>query len=634
MMAHMKNLFFALALCLPIPSFAAEDYSRFAAPPIPQDLSEKIQSYLDIRAPGAGVLDAEGKQLFFTWAVTGTNQIWRLRGPNSFPVQMTGGELLTSIGDVSPNGKWVVISRDRGGEENPGLYKMRPDGGALELIQHKPKTQTAFEFISRDSKWIYYHANDIKPDSYAVYRHGLDSGKTELLISEPGLWTISDHKDDGTLLLSKSIGSFQNEIYEWSPKTKKITPLIGVGEKLPFQAMYGARPGELLVSTFKFGEFFTLYSWNAGKYKRIGKKANWDVDDFAIDPSRSRILYVLNENGFTRLYAMDAHTYEPISLPSFPNADHVMFGKFDPTGRRVMINVMLPTAPRVTYSYDFATGKKKQWVVPSRPEIDTSTFAPAKAEFYTARDGTKIPMLVRRSEKCAKELCPVIVVFHGGPESQSTPGFSPGDQLFLDEGFVIAEPNVRGSTGYGRSWLDADNGVKRLDVITDIEDAAIFIKKHWQVNGVAPKVGVMGGSYGGYSTNVAMTLFAGAYDAGSANVGMSNLITFIANTAPYRRVLRMNEYGNPETDREAMEKLSPIFHVDKIKAPLQLIQGANDPRVPVSEAVQMLEKMKEKGIPGNLIVFSDEGHGAQKRGNRVLTLGHELLFFKKHLLGK
>ena len=277
--------------------------------------------------------------------------------------------------------------------------------------------------------------------------------------------------------------------------------------------------------------------------------------------------------------------------------------------------------------------KLTQWVVPSRPEIDTLKFVAAELEHYPARDGTKIPMLVWRPAKCrqASRPCPVVVDFHGGPEGQSQPGFSPATQLFLDEGFIVARPNVRGSSGYGRTWLDADNGAKRLQVITDIADAGAYIREKWKAGGVAPKVGVNGGSYGGYATNVAMTLFAGTYDAGSSNVGMSNLITFMNNTAAYRRLLRINEYGDPVKDKEVMEKLSPIFSVEKIRAPLQLIQGANYPRVPLSESVQMLERMKEKGIAGNLIVFADEGHGAAKRDNRALTIGHELLFFKKHL---
>ncbi|HEY8280494.1 MAG TPA: prolyl oligopeptidase family serine peptidase [Bdellovibrionota bacterium] len=623
-----------LFLLLASPCFADEDYSQYAAPALPQELSEKIQGYFDIRSPSAGLLDPSGRQLFFTWNVTGTSQIWRLDGPKSFPVQLTGGEMSTSVNDITPDGKWLIVSRDRNGEENPGIYKMSPRGGGLEVIQHKSKVQTSFEFISRDSKWVYYRSNDIRPDAYAIYRYSLVDGKRELLFSEPGLWTISDYKNDGTLLLSKSLGNFQNEIYEWSPVTKKLKPLLGQGEVQAYMAMYGARKGELLVNTYKFGEFFTLYSWMNGKYTQVSKKLPWDVDDFITDRQKRRLLYVTNENGFQHLHALDARTYKPIALPSFKDAEHVSYGYFNSSGSQVMIIVNKATAPRVSYSYEFGSEKLQQWVIPSSPEIDTSHFAKAELEFYPARDGTKIPMLVRRPEKCLKELCPVIVEFHGGPEGQATPGFSPYAQLFIDEGFVLVEPNVRGSMGYGRTWLDSDNGPKRLNVITDIEDVSKFIRESWKKNGVAPKLGVMGGSYGGYSTNVAMTIFAGAYDAGSANVGMSNLITFIANTAPYRRALRMSEYGNPEKDREAMEKLSPIFSVDKIRAPLQLIQGANDPRVPVGEAVQMLQKMKDKKIPGSLIVFADEGHGASKRGNRVLSVGNVLLFFKKHLLGK
>src|SRR5262249_47716324 len=153
--------------------------------------------------------------------------------------------------------------------------------------------------------------------------------------------------------------------------------------------------------------------------------------------------------------------------------------------------------------------KAIEWVVPSAPEIDTRKFAVAKLEHYPARDGTPIPMLVRRPEKCEKEICPVVVHFHGGPEGQSLPGFSTIAQLFVDAGFIFVEPNVRGSDGYGKKWSHADDGPKRLDVITDIEDAAKFIRKNWKVG----KVGVYGGSYGGYSTLVAMTMFGGAYDA-------------------------------------------------------------------------------------------------------------------------
>src|SRR5262249_18728035 len=164
--------------------------------------------------------------------------------------------------------------------------------------------------------------------------------------------------------------------------------------------------------------------------------------------------------------------------------------------------------------------------------------------------------------------CPVVVYFHGGPEGQATAGFSGFAQLFVEAGFVLVQPNVRGSEGYGKAWLDADNGPKRLAVVTDIEDCARYIRASWGKDGKPPKIGVTGGSYGGYSTLMAMTYFAGAFDAGVQEVGISNLLSFLNNTAPYRRILRISEYGDPVKDRDALIQLSPITHVKKLKAPL------------------------------------------------------------------
>jgi dipeptidyl aminopeptidase/acylaminoacyl peptidase len=273
------------------------------------------------------------------------------------------------------------------------------------------------------------------------------------------------------------------------------------------------------------------------------------------------------------------------------------------------------------------------WHIPSAPEIDTRGFAEATLETYPARDGTPIPMFVRRPPQCAGAAapCPVIVSFHGGPEGQSQPGFSPSDQLFVEAGFIVAEPNVRGSEGYGKTWIHADDGPKRLSIVTDIEDAARHIRANWGRNGLAPKIGIYGGSYGGYSALIGMTMFAGAYDAGVEIVGISNLVTFLNNTAPYRRALRTSEYGDPDKDREALVQLSPITYAERVRAPLLMIQGANDPRVPVGEAVQIRTALEKRGVPSELMIFADEGHGAQKRGNRALQIGHALLFFQQHL---
>jgi dipeptidyl aminopeptidase/acylaminoacyl peptidase len=210
-------------------------------------------------------------------------------------------------------------------------------------------------------------------------------------------------------------------------------------------------------------------------------------------------------------------------------------------------------------------------------------------------------------------------------------GFHPLGQLAVENGFIFVEPNVRGSTGYGRSWLQADNGPKRKAVVTDIQDAALWIKQNWAVNGVPPKIGIFGGSYGGYSTLMGMTYFAGAYDAGVSIVGISNLVSFLQNTAPYRRHIRETEYGFLNKDMPSLIELSPINHLAKLQAPLLIIQGANDPRVPVGEAVQMQKASEKSKKVTELIIFPDEGHGSAKKENKILEWGYILEFFKKHL---
>jgi dipeptidyl aminopeptidase/acylaminoacyl peptidase len=272
--------------------------------------------------------------------------------------------------------------------------------------------------------------------------------------------------------------------------------------------------------------------------------------------------------------------------------------------------------------------------------VDLTGFVAARLMSYPARDGTPIPMFVRFPKGCAPEEnkaadpCPVVVEFHGGPEGQAQPGFSPYTQLFIESGFILVEPNVRGSDGYGKRWLDADNGPRRLDVITDIDDCGKWIRANWGRNGKAPRVGITGGSYGGYSTLVGMTMFAGTYDAGASVVGISNLVTFLKNTSPYRRILRLSEYGDPDKDAEALKKLSPITYLDRVKSPLLLIQGLNDPRVPAGEAVQLHESLEKRGVASRFILIPDEGHGSAKRGNQVIQIGHVLRFFEEHLEGK
>lgn len=615
-------------------SVSAEDLARFAPPELPKDLRARVESLLDLRSPGPGYLTQNQKRMFFEWSVSGTPQVWRMDGAKSFPIQMTGGANATEIEGITPDGRWLILGRDESGDEYTGLYVQSADGGLLRTLFQKPKVRASLNLILDDSQTAIISANDIDPESFAIHKVRIDNGQFETLHQAGGAWVAVDEKN-GVLLLRKLVTNVASEFYELDLAKKELKPLLGQNEKEDYAVMFGPRTGEYLVLTAKFGDHKRLYSMQDRKFTPVSMETNWDVESFSIDRSRKRIVYTINEHGYSRLHAIDAKTRKTLPVPQFPGADQVRLNQITHNGRTLSVSVSYYNRPRMTFTWSWDAPSAKQWILPSQPETDAGEFVKAELEAYTARDGVQIPMFVRRPKKCepsaATSPCPVIIHFHGGPEAQSRPGYSLMAQLFIEEGFIYVEPNVRGSSGYGRKWLDSDNGPKRLDVVTDIADAASFIRKNWAVRGVPPRIGVMGGSYGGYSTLYAMTRFAGSYEAGVASVGMSNLTTFLVNTAPYRRALRTPEYGDPEKDQEALKQLSPVTYIERISGPLLMLQGVTDPRVPAGESIQFFEMAHQKKTNTQLILFADEGHGIAKRSNQVLSLGHTLMFFKKHL---
>lgn len=616
---------------LGVESLSPETLKKYAPPTLDPGLVDDVRHMYEIASPGVGMMAPVEKALYFTWGITGVPQVWKVDGPLKFPRQVTSGTDPTRIADITLDGKYLILSRDRAGEENPGLYLQSTKGGPLIEIQHKKGVQTRFAYSSIDSQVVFYTANDIKPDSYALYAYWIKSGKRELLFSEPGLWSVADVLNDDKFLMEKRISNFIAEYSVFSLETRKLTPILGQGEKEDYNAVFGLNSNELFVMTPKFGEFRRLYRYSKGRFTPLTPESKRDVENLAIAFNRLVMFVQYNDGGYAKLEAYDPRTMKPIALPVVKGAESMAIGSISRMGRYSAIGVETSLAPRTSYIFDLKDGKFTQWVAPSSPEVDTSKFVASTLESYPARDGTKIPMLVWKPKECATKTCPVVVNFHGGPEGQSRPGFNRAAQLFATHGMIYIEPNVRGSEGYGKTWLHLDDGPKRLQVITDIPDCADFVRKTYAVNGAAPKVGVFGGSYGGYSVQVAMTKFAGSYDAGVSVVGMSNLKTFLMNTAPYRRILRIAEYGDPERDAKALEELSPITYVAQTKAPMMLIQGASDPRVPVGEAVQMHDALAKRGLEAPLIIFADEGHGAGKRDNGVIQMGAALEFFQKHL---
>jgi len=622
----MKTLLGLLIYLFLTPTFAEispGEIDKYAPPRVSPERLKKIESFLDLRSPSLGMLTPDGKNYFFNWKVTGISQVWKMDG--NFPVQMTGGMHSTFLQDITPDGKYLIISRDQNGQEKPGLFLQPTTGGRLLKIYHQKGIKVRYSLITNDSKYIFFWANDKNPVSFTLYKFSIADKKLEEAFYREGYWSLSDLTGE-KYLLSKWRGHNTSEYYEYFPLKNQLVPLFGQGEEEEYIARYGKNK-ELLVLTNKFSEFNRIYKYVEGKFEPVLPPNNFEIYGPSINRKKTRLIYTAIENGFKRFEVVDLTTLKKLPLPDFSDYVHTGYGSTTPDARYTAIALYSNNRPKTSAIYDWETKKIRKILSPSTPEVDTSRFLPAKLEFYPSRDGVKIPMLVRRPKKCLNRACPVIVNFHGGPESQSRPGFSPYRQLFLEKGFIFVDPNVRGSSGMGKSWAKADDGVKRLKVITDIQDVATYIRNNWKV----AKIGVMGGSYGGYATLYAMTRFAGSYDAGLAKVGMSNLKTFLENTSGYRRKLRISEYGDPEKDQEFLKELSPVTYLENIKDPIFLQHGLNDPRVPASESLQIQEMMEQKGINGQLVLFPDEGHGVRKRKNRALSYSYALDFFEKHL---
>ncbi len=600
---------------------------EFAPPAIEPESSQRIEKLLDLQGQGYGILNTRGSELFFDWRITGVQQVWKTQ-PGSFPVQLTSGEDRTSVVAVSPQDDFILVSRDRKGEELPGLYEMSSAGGALLQIQHLPKVQTFFQKLSPDGKKILFRSNHIEPKSYVISEYDRTTRTITEVFKQPGSWVLRDvSSDQNEWLLANLTGSLTREIFLFNRKTQALTPLLGQGEKEEYDISFGKKSGEYLVLTNRFGDSTHLYLWEPSAknpWRDLTVDLAGEVSSFQISRDRKRIVLTTLQNALSRPATMLYGSFKLKTLKLDPEVLQFDGRRLAEKGDLQVGMVERADRPPELVVIDWENLKYKEWTKASTPEVERVPSVAPVAEIVTTRDGQTIPMFVWRPEHCATSVCPVVIEYHGGPEGMSAPGFNIDARLFNNEGFIYALPNVRGSSGYGKAFIRSDDGPERLKVITDIEDVALHFKK--KLSGEKVFVAAIGGSYGGYSTLVAMTKFSQTFDVGVASVGMSNLITFLENTAPYRRHLRISEYGDPAVHRAELWDLSPIRWISQVKAPVLLFQGLNDPRVPAGEALQFYRALKSKNQKSKLVIFPDEGHGIAKRSNRAIEMSLTINF--------
>ena len=607
---------------------------------IPSDIEERYNRYSNMRSAAFEDWDYYGEGVYITTRFGDVTQVHYVSQPTKYRQQLTffPEPVTTAIGSPNPEYDGFVYYKDEGGNENYQIYFYNWKTGNSKILTDGVSRNSGFTWNKDGTKYIYRSNKKDKKtfDFYVADMGNVSSERLLLDVNESG-WGIMDWSDDGDrLLMRKYIARTESELYIYTISTGLLTPVFNYDniKKISYGDAYFAHNGNIFLVSDEDSEFRTLKNYNpaTGEMKVLTPDLKWDVDNVAISDGGRLLCFTTNENGFSRMYLMDVLTFEYSEVTEIPqgNVSGVRFSKDNKT---LGFSMITPTSVRDVYTYDIDEYKLTRWTFSEMGGLNPDIFVSPEPIYYPSFDDRNIPALVYKPKVATGKL-PVIINIHGGPEGQSDPSFSSTIQFFVNElGAAVIEPNVRGSSGYGKTYLDLDNGMLRENSVKDIGALLDWIASQPELD--AERVCVMGGSYGGYMVLASLVHYSDRIRCGIDVVGISNFVTFLNNTSEYRQDLRRAEYGD-ETDPEMMkflESISPNKHVDKITSPLFVIQGLNDPRVPVTEAEQMVQAMKENGRDVWYLMAKDEGHGFSKKSNRNFMIAAEVMFLEKYLLG-
>jgi dipeptidyl aminopeptidase/acylaminoacyl peptidase len=446
------------------------------------------------------------------------------------------------------------------------------------------------------------------------------------------------------MIITRSYTTYDNDLYLLDMKTREavlITSHDNFNNPAEFSQPVFDKEGRniFLISNLN-SSFYRLMKFDTENetlyevsFPFMNDFGDCDVSRLLLSNNRSKFLIMINEKGYDRLFMFDMDVMDTVSIPKELKSRSVTSLAFSKDDSELVIGINSSANPSILYEWDLSNGRVTQVTYPSFAGIDPLSFVEPSLVSYRSFDGLEIPAFLYMPATVKKgDKHPCIISIHGGPESQASYGFSPIIQYFVSSGYAVVEPNVRGSTGYGKEYAALDNVKNRENSVKDIAFLVDYLGKRNDID--VTKIAVYGGSYGGYMVLACLTLYPDLFAAGVDIVGISNFITFMENTADYRRKNRESEYGSLENDREYLQSISPLSKAENIKAPLMLIHGRNDPRVPVTEAEQMYSAIIERGGTAELLIYEDEGHGLAKLKNRLDAYPKIVNFLEKYVKNK
>ena len=567
--------------------------------------------YLRIRGAYGASWSPDGRRISFLTDITGVPQVWEVPAEGGWPDQLTFHEERVMGARYSPADDALVFSMDVGGNERAQIFLLKSSDGEERDLTREPDAIHYFGGFSPDGGRIAYTATRRNGTDFDVYVQDLD-GEPEMVWEVSGYHGVADWGPDGSyLIVARYRSNLDNELYRLDLTTGEATLLTPHEDEALFSNVNVTPDGSgAYLATDRDGDFSRLAHLDFSTLDlRYLTPDDWDVESVELSGDGRYLLASRNVEGYSdfMLFNGSGRRMPDLELPGGVLGDF----EFSPDSGKLAYTMAGPDRNTDVWVVDLPDGEPRRLTRSSTAGIPRATFRRPRVVHYPTFDGREIPALFYEPEASSGN-APVIVNVHGGPESQSRPLFAPVTQYLLHRGYAVFSPNVRGSTGYGKEYTHLDDVELRMDSVRDLAHAA-----HWLREAGHERVAVMGGSYGGFMVLAALTEYPELWSAGVDIVGIANMVTFLENTGSYRRALREPEYGSLEKNQEFLQSISPIHKAEDITAPLMVIHGKNDPRVPVGEAEQIVERVKKNGGAVEYLLYEDEGHGLAKLKNRL-----------------
>lgn len=562
---------------------------------------------------------------------SGDPQLWEKDLNSGEETQLTFGKERVFDPRVDKEGRRLLFSMDAGGNENAQIYMLKEGDRQPQNLTRRENVRHMLGGIKGDR--LVFADNERDARSFDISVMDLNTGvkKTILKNEDHYNWPSSLSPDGRYLLYNKLKGVSDNAMWMAdleSGQATRVAPDEAISTEN--KSCWLSDSSGFYLVTDRAGEFASLayYETGSGNFTFV-KQFGWDVEGVAVTEDGKYLALVLNEDGYSSLLVYERESMKEVRLPALPKGVMASANSMDTLGHKLLFSISLPDAPENIYELDIDNRSIRQVTGNRVEQVKKEEMATPRLIRFASFDRQRVPFFLYVPQGKAEKNLPLMIDIHGGPEGQATPAFKPFLQYLLKEGIAVAAPNIRGSTGYGKTYTHLDDAEKRLDSVLDIEELVKFVI----AEGIADekRIGVMGSSYGGFMALSCVSrlprLFACAVDT----VGMFNLVTFLENTAPYRIAHRESEYGSLKGQRQMLYEVSPVSRVDDIVAPLMVIHGANDPRVPVSEAEQVVSRLKARGVTVDYLRYEDEGHGISKLKNKLDCYPRMAAFIRKHL---